>query len=110
MAQITDRHKDIAPYRLSWLTGRFIKNPTSKILMNLSRCADTSTDAKKKQDIQEEKNRKMQGKKDRKKTRKNPAYGRHWISRPMRIVAPIPRRRRKKILFCESVFCVFFGR
>ena len=24
--------------------------------------------------------------------RKNPAYGRHWISGPMRIVAPIPKR------------------
>ena len=32
-------------------------------------------------------------------TKKNPAYGRHWISRPMRIVAPIPKRTEMAIFF-----------
>ena len=30
---------------------------------------------------------------------KNPAYGRHWISWPMRIVAPLPKRTEIVIFF-----------
>ena len=39
-------------------------------------------------------------------TVKNPAYGRQSISRPMRIVAPMPKEggpRQKKTFFCAAI-------
>ena len=54
------------------------------------------------------------------KSLKNPAYGRHWISWPMRIVSPLPWKKKKiweelkknNIFFCFNFFCgqkKFFG-
>ena len=66
-----------------------LKNQANKNLKNPKH----HNNKKKSPNIQEEKKfiNKKKGEHEEISRRKNPAYGRHQLSRPIRIVAPIPR-------------------